>query len=135
LAIGVRTTGGTTGVITTLIVDDDSDVRALVRMVVEVADNGLTVSGEAADGPEALASWRDQRPVAVILDYSMPGMSGLDVARQMLDEVPDQKIVLFTAYLDDDMMAAARDIGVVRCMRKTDVMDLPATLRELAPSS
>ena len=36
--------------ITTLIVDDESDVRALVRLTVELANNGLEVSGEAADG-------------------------------------------------------------------------------------
>lgn len=120
---------------TTLIVDDEVDVRALVRLVVEVANDGLTVSGEAGDGPTALAFWREHRPAVIVLDHSMPGMSGLDVARQILAEDPDQKIILFSAYLDDDVMSDAHNLGVVRCMKKTEVMGLPDALRELARSA
>ena len=42
-----------------LIVDDELDMRMLVRLVIEVANDGLSVIGEAADGIEALRVWRD----------------------------------------------------------------------------
>ena len=121
-------------VITTLIVDDESDVRALVRMVVEMANNGLTVSGEAADGPEALQQWRTEQPVVVILDHRMPGMSGLEVAEQILAEDPTQKIILFSAFLDAETTAEAKRLGVVRCLEKTEIARLPGALWALAPA-
>jgi CheY-like chemotaxis protein len=121
--------------ITMLIVDDESDVRALVRLVVEMANNGLEVSGEAADGPEALERWRADPPVVVILDNRMPGMSGLEVAKQMLAENPHQKIILFTAFLDRETTEEARRVGVVRCLEKTAIAQLPGTLWSLADSA
>lgn len=121
--------------ITTMIVDDETDVRALVRMVVEVANNGLTVSGEASDGPTALEQWRADPPVVVILDHRMPGMSGLEVAEQMLAENPEQKIILFSAFLDAETTAAATRLGVVRCLEKTEIARLPRALWDLAQSA
>jgi YesN/AraC family two-component response regulator len=121
--------------ITTLIVDDESDVRALVRLTVEMANNGLEVTGEAADGAEALERWRAERPVVVILDHRMPGMSGLEVAELMLAENPDQKIILFSAFLDAETAAEAQRVGVVRCLEKTAIAQLPGTLWSLAESA
>lgn len=121
--------------ISTLIVDDESDVRAMVRLVVETANQGLAVSGEAADGLEALSAWRDQQPAIVVLDNKMPGMTGLEVARQILAEDPTQKIVLFSAYLDDATSTEALSLGVARCLNKTEIMKLPETLWALAPSA
>ena len=118
--------------ITTLIVDDESDVRALVRMVVEIANNGLTVSGEAANGPDALRQWRSEQPVIIILDHRMPGMSGLEVAEQILSEDPDQKIILFSAFLDEETTAEAKRLGVVSCLEKTEIARLPGALWALA---
>jgi DNA-binding NarL/FixJ family response regulator len=114
--------------IPTLIVDDEEDVRSLVRMVVEAANEGLVVSGEAANGDEALQHWREQRPAAVVLDQRMPGMSGLEVAERMLAENPDQYIVLFSAFLDRSTREAAREIGVRVCLDKTQVARLPEEL-------
>jgi CheY-like chemotaxis protein len=114
-----------------LIVDDEPDVRALVRLVVEVAGNGLVVSGEAANGFEALEHWRRERPAAVILDHHMPGMSGLEVAEQMLEEDPGQGIILFAAYLDGPTRETAQRLGV-RCLDKTHIASLPDELRALA---
>jgi CheY-like chemotaxis protein len=114
--------------IPTLIVDDEEDVRSLVRMVVEAANEGLVVSGEAANGDEALERWRENRPAAVVLDQRMPGMSGLEVAERMLAENPDQYIVLFSAFLDRSTREAARQLGVRVCLDKTQVARLPEEL-------
>ena len=51
-----------------LIVDDDNDMRFLVRMMIEAANHGLSVAGEAASGSEAIASIEQERPGVVVLD-------------------------------------------------------------------
>jgi YesN/AraC family two-component response regulator len=119
--------------ISTLIVDDEEDVRSLVRLVVEAANEGLFVSGEAADGDEALARWREDQPMAVILDQRMPGMSGLEVAQHMLAENPQQHIILFSAFLDGHTREEAQRLGVRICLDKTQVSRLPEELWALAP--
>src|SRR5205823_10373712 len=55
-----------------LIVDDEEDMRALVRATIEVANAGLSVAGEAASGEAAVSTWREERPEVVVLDQRMP---------------------------------------------------------------
>ena len=117
----------------TLIVDDEEDMRFLVRAVIEAANNGLSVSGEAADGEEALERWREHRPEVVVLDQRMPGMSGLEVAERILAEHPEQRIILFSAYLDDETAAEASRLGVELCLTKSEYGRLPEALWRLEP--
>jgi len=114
-----------------LIVDDEEDMRFLVRAVIEAANNGLRVSGEACDGEQALASWREHRPDIVVLDHRMPDMTGLEVAERILAEHPDQRIILFSAYLDAETTAAATALGVDTCLAKTDYGRLPEAMWRL----
>jgi DNA-binding NarL/FixJ family response regulator len=121
--------------ITGLIVDAEDDVRALIRLVIEVADEGLQVAGEAADREEALLRWQTDRPLVIVLDDQMPGMTGLEVAEVILTEDPEQKIVLFSAFLDEATVAAARRAGVRRCLDKTNIARLPEELWALSPGA
>lgn len=119
---------------TMLIVDDELDMRMLVRLVIEMANNGLSIVGEAADGAEALRVWRDldaPEPDVVILDNRMPELTGLEVARRILAERPSQLILLYSAFLDDDVRARAAEIGVARCVSKQELDHLPSLIREL----
>jgi YesN/AraC family two-component response regulator len=115
-----------------LIVDDEDDMRALLRNLIELANEGLAVAGEAADGDEALALWRREQPEIVLLDQRMPGLSGLETAERMLREDPATKVILFTAYLDEAITAAANRLGVRRCVSKGDAKRLVERLRECA---
>jgi YesN/AraC family two-component response regulator len=108
-----------------LIVDDEDDMRALVSATIEMAHEGLSVAGEAADGAEAIAMWRAQRPEVVVLDERMPGQSGIQIAERILAEDPDQAIVLFTAYPDPELFASATRLGVRVCLAKPDIRRLP----------
>jgi CheY-like chemotaxis protein len=120
---------------TMLIVDDELDMRMLVRLVIEMANNGLSIVGEAADGEEALRVWRDLAgppvPDVVILDNRMPELSGLEVARQILEERPSQLILLYSAFLDDTVRTRAAEIGISRCVSKDELDRLPTLIREL----
>lgn len=120
---------------TTLIVDDDLDMRLLVRLVIEMANEGLRVVGEAADGIEALEVYLELGPPAVpdvvILDNRMPGLTGLQVAREIRARYPDQLVVLYSAFLDRDVQREAAEIGIAACLAKDEIDDLPARLRQL----
>lgn len=118
---------------TILVVDDDADMRFLARSVLE--GSGIEVAAEAADGAEALAKLEELNPppvpTVVLLDNQMPGLTGLEVAEQILRERPDQLIVLFSAYLDAEIIAEANRLGIASCVSKNDAMDLPEILNHL----
>lgn len=118
---------------TILVVDDDADMRFLARSVLE--GSGIEVTAEAADGAEALAKLDELDPppvpTVVLLDNQMPGLTGLEVAEQILRERPEQLIVLFSAYLDPSIIAEARRLGIASCVSKNDAMDLPEILTDL----
>lgn len=120
---------------TVLIVDDEPDMRELARVILE--RDGIEVIDVAADGAEALERFFElnppPRPSAVVLDNRMPGLTGLQVAEQMLSHHPDQVIVLFSAFLDSSVEAAARAVGVTACVSKTDLTRLAPIIRGLLP--
>jgi len=115
-----------------LIVDDEDDMRSLLRTLIEVANEGLSVAAEAADGDQALARWREEQPEVVVLDQRMPGLSGLETAQIILRESPNQPVVLFSAFLDPDIERAAEGIGIRACFKKDDARRMILTLREWA---
>jgi DNA-binding NarL/FixJ family response regulator len=101
-------------------------------MTIEVANHGLSVAGEAESGAEAIAQVEQDRPEVVVLDNRMPGMTGLETARKILADHPQQPIILFSAYLDADTVAEAESLGVQLCIDKTDVDRIPDALWQLA---
>lgn len=115
--------------VTLLVVDDEVDMRLLVRSVMDLAGDGFAIVAEAADGVEAIDRWRaldgPPAPDVIILDNRMPNRSGLEVAEDILRERPDQQIVLFSAFLDDHVRSTAREIGIAECLTKEDVAQLP----------
>jgi two-component system invasion response regulator UvrY len=115
----------------TLIVDDEEDMRLLLRVLINSEDRGLRVVGEATSGEEAIALRSDVTPDVVVLDYRMPGLNGLDTARSLLEDEPDLPIVLYSAFIDEAVTDEAGRIGVRRCVNKGDVTGLVHALREV----
>jgi DNA-binding NarL/FixJ family response regulator len=115
-----------------MVVDDMDDMRALVRLTVRMANEGLSVAGEAANGSEALDLVELLDPAVIILDELMPGLGGLETAKRILALRPRQRIVLFSAYLDDRMREQARDLGITTCLSKLDYEELPDVIRAVA---
>ena len=117
-----------------LIVDDDDDMRFLVRVLIEAANEGLAVAGEARDADEAVTSWREHQPDVIVLDNRMPGRSGLDVAAEILAERPEQSIILFSAHLDTETLRRAEELGVRECLSKDRYREIPAVLWRHGPA-
>ena len=112
----------------TLIIDDDEDMRLLAASIIRVADNGLEVVGQASDALSGLRQWRDLAPDMVVVDFRMPDSTGLEVAEEMLAEEPAQPIILFSAYLDPEVVDEADRIGICSVLEKDRFHDLPAAI-------
>jgi CheY-like chemotaxis protein len=123
--------------ITVLVADDEEDMRTLARLYLTRA--GLEVVAEAIDGRDALDAVERLEPPPVptvlVLDNRMPGMSGLEVAALVLERVPTQPIVLFSAHLSREVRAQAEAIGVRACVAKTDINRLPEVVESLAAAT
>jgi two-component system chemotaxis response regulator CheY len=115
------------------VVDDEPEMRMLARVFLQ--RGGFKVVDEAEDGPQALERFQDLNPPpipsVVLLDNRMPGLTGLEVAKQMLDQQPGQVIVLFSAHLSKAIEEQARAIGIAACASKTEASRLPEIIRAL----
>lgn len=102
-----------------LVVDDEPSVRFFERLALE--DRGHEVE-EAASGAEALtlAQAPGSDYAAIVLDFRMPGMTGLEVARALRDGAVATPIVLYTAYADPAVAAQAAELGL-ELIDKADV--------------
>jgi DNA-binding NarL/FixJ family response regulator len=89
-----------------LIVDDHAVVRRGVRALLE-SHEGWEVCGEATNGRDAVEEARRRRPDIVVMDLSMPGLNGLDAARQILQDAPGTEILVLTMHHSEEV---ARDV-------------------------
>ncbi|MBM0104934.1 PAS domain-containing protein [Steroidobacter sp. S1-65] len=109
-----------------LYIDDEEQLVFLTQRLLE--RRGYRVIGHTS-AEQALSAFRDD-PTAfdlIITDSNMPGVSGVDLARQVLDIRPDADVVLTSGCLRPEEIACAREVGV------RDVILKPNTIEELAP--
>jgi DNA-binding NarL/FixJ family response regulator len=93
-----------------VIADDHTVVRQGIRGVLEEVD-GLEVVGEAGDGDEALALVEEHAPDVVVLDVSMPGKTGLEVARELRDTGSEVRILVLSMHDDPEYVLQAVRAG------------------------
>jgi two-component system invasion response regulator UvrY len=107
-------------VIRILIVDDNPAVRRYLRAILEQQE-AWHVSGEARTGAEALQAVLQAPPDLVVLDYQMPDLNGVDVARQISELFPKLPILMVTLHLSKQLADAAREAGVRGACAKQDI--------------
>jgi two-component system invasion response regulator UvrY len=83
--------------VTVLLVDDHAVVREGYRRLLE-RHGDIVVIGEAADATEALAMFRTLAPQIVVMDITLPGLSGIEAMRRMLDIEPDTRVLIFSMH-------------------------------------
>jgi DNA-binding NarL/FixJ family response regulator len=102
-----------------LIVDDSPLVRDRLRVMLQ-QHAGWKVCGEAANGRDALDKVTQSAPDLIVLDFLMPGMNGLQAARELGKRVPDVPILMFTMHLSHQLVEEARNAGVRGAVPKSD---------------
>lgn len=113
-----------------LIVDDSKLVRQGLRSVLQANPN-WEVCGEAADGLEGIELFKQLHPNLVIIDFQMPGINGLETARQMMDIVPTIPIILFTQHASPQLEEHARTVGIRSVVSKTDAFPMIGIIQAL----
>jgi DNA-binding NarL/FixJ family response regulator len=93
-----------------LIGDDYESVRIGLCAILNSAD--IEVCGQAKNGEEAVQRAIQLTPDLVILDISMPGMGGVEAARQIRTLLPDVPILFFTMHNSPQVLAIAKAVGV-----------------------
>ncbi|HZA40476.1 MAG TPA: response regulator [Actinomycetota bacterium] len=101
-----------------LVVDDTDHVRNMLVEMLEL--DGFNVVGKADSGQMAIGLASEADPDVVVMDYKMPKMDGLTAARTIKDERPGQAIILYTAYMDPDLEARAKQSGIALCVGKVE---------------
>ncbi len=115
-----------------LVVDDHPAFRrALTSALGLVA--GLEVAGEAGCGVAALEGAEELDPDVVVMDLSMPDISGIDAMKRIHQRKPDLPVVILTAHADPGVEKEARDAGARGFLAKgMGLEDLVATLHQAA---
>jgi DNA-binding NarL/FixJ family response regulator len=87
------------------------------------AENDLFVKGEAKDGEEVFKFLKQNEYDIVTLDIEMPKMSGLEIARKIVEEKVPVKIIFLTMYKDEDIFNEALDIGAMGYVLKENAVN------------
>jgi two-component system response regulator DevR len=93
-----------------LVADDHSVVRAGLRALLERRD-GFTIVAEASTGEEAVTKAQEHKPDVAVLDIRMPGLSGIEACRRIVETVDDCKVIMLTSYAEDELLFAAIQAG------------------------
>src|SRR5919112_4068649 len=102
-----------------LLADDHDVLRTGLRALIETRPRWKVVA-KARDGLEALKAAETTKPDIVVLDYAMPVMNGLEVARQLRARPPRPEILIFTMHDDDAILREAVLAGVRGHLLKSD---------------
>lgn len=117
-----------------LLVDDNAVVRSLLRKIFE-SESDFEISGEAENGREAVNKAGELKPDLVILDLTMPTMSGLDAAPLLKKHLPATLIILFTQHEGREVERQAQAAGIDEVVPKTQAAtELVARARALFES-
>jgi DNA-binding NarL/FixJ family response regulator len=93
-----------------MIADDHGIVRSGITLLLERQPD-IDVIGEAADGAEALQFAVEHKPDVAVLDISMPKLTGLQVAREIKQQVPDVNVLLLSMHDDERYLYEALRVG------------------------
>ncbi|PMD91446.1 DNA-binding response regulator [Siphonobacter sp. BAB-5405] len=115
-----------------LIADDHSMVRKGIRTLLE-DETDLQIVGEAADGDEALELLPQLHPDVLLLDITMPRLSGIEVSRMTAQQFPQVKVLIFSMHNHPDYILSAVQYGASGYLLKdTDDEEILQAIRTVA---
>jgi two-component system, response regulator YesN len=107
------------------IFDDEYIVLQGLRTMIDWSRHGLELVGTASDGLAALELFRTHRPDIILTDIRMPGMDGLQVIEEVLNESPDALCIVFSGFNEYEYVKRAIKLGV------TDYIEKPITIPKI----
>ena len=105
-----------------LIAEDHDIVRAGLKVLIS-ADPELEIAGEAKNGPAAVRLARKLHPDVVLMDLAMPKGNGLDASRDISRDLPASKVLVLSAYQDEDLVQQVIEAGASGYMTKHSAAD------------
>ena len=119
-------------VIRVVVVDDHALHRDGTRQILE-AHPDLQVVGDADSGEVALALVNQLRPDVVLMDIRLPGINGIEATRRLTRDHPEVRVIMVSAYDEDEYVRGALEAGAAGYLRKTAPgRELVQTVRSVA---
>jgi two-component system response regulator NreC len=113
------------------IVDDSEFARTGLKVLL-AGRSDCEICGEASDGRQAVMKVIDLNPDLIILDYSMPGMDGLQVAQEIFKALPAALILICTLFPSRELEREAQKYGVKHVISKAEMSKaLVAVIEEI----
>jgi DNA-binding NarL/FixJ family response regulator len=100
------------------VVDDHEIVRQGVRHILETQDQ-WEVAGEAANGEEAIRLNGELKPDAIIMDITMPVLSGLEATNEITKANPESKVLIFTMHESPSLLRPVQRVGARGLLTKS----------------
>jgi DNA-binding NarL/FixJ family response regulator len=97
------------------------------------AEEDIAVAGEAGGGAEAVRVAREAHPDVIVMDIRMPGVDGLEATRQIVEALPDARVLILTTFeLDEYIYAALRGGASGFMLKDSDPAELVRAIRVIA---
>jgi two-component system, NarL family, response regulator NreC len=117
---------------TIVLADDHHVVRKGIRALLE-AEADFRLVGEASDGLETVQLVERLRPDVLVLDLMMPGLNGIEVARQVRQRSPETQVVILSMHANDDYVLEALRTGVIGyVLKEASISELVEAVHDAA---
>ena len=93
-----------------LLVDDHEVVRLGIKALLSNYPEFEVVT-EAGNADEAISKAQEYEPDVIIMDIRLPGKSGIDATREIMEELPDTKVIMLTSFAEDELLFDAINAG------------------------
>ena len=107
-----------------MIVDDHPIMRDGLRDALD-SEEEFEVVGQAADGAEAVRSAQSLQPDVIVMDVIMPNKNGVDACREIMDQLPDTRVLILTASTEEDAIIEAVAARRATCTSTPDPRSSP----------
>ena len=115
-----------------MLVDDQSDIRKVLQLMLERTGQ-FEVVGQAGDGEEAVRAASELLPDVIVMDVMMPKKNGVEACREIMEALPDTRVVMLTASTEEDAVIQALAAGATAYLPKmSDLDQLVSTLKAAA---